>query len=916
MVILNNEYHDIALSEFLVFSDETGAKNPLQIFQSTNTLPMQEKKFRYRGGSVQWLVGTIENRSDRKTWILVQRRAWLSALDIWVLDPEGRLIQHIGPLGATQQAIEKRPKPALGFEIPVEFALDSRSVLLIRIDPIMLRATDGFYLATENLVANHSRWRGFLLPLFLGCLIAIVISHIILVLQVGDGRFAILALAALTSAAASFLFDGGFHGIGFTISNDLFVELVRNLTLWRWTLLFIFFWTYAWPAIRHTWINTIFILTQLLLVGIPFLFPPNSAGFLVMTGCVFASTLLCTGGCWAAFRRGIAGAVTLLAAPMVGLVLYLAIFLPAFADVLGSPGGWIAKNVHIIDYVHRGLLVLLILGLSATLNTRIRALHLERQVAAQENRMRSEFIAMMNHELRTPIASLLGAVELLKKTVSEDARSDLLARIQRAGMILEQLIGDILSLSRAQHQTTKLEDVAFAPYDLLKIVEAVFGQQASEKGINLTVSHTGLPEHILGHESALRQILLNLVANAVKFTDRGAVHLRLIGRRVNDDTLHLTATVTDTGVGMGPETLSRAFEPFFQADRSIGRRHGGSGLGLSICRSLLDAIGGTIQIRSALGRGTTVIVSQPVRPAPPAVVTTPSRRTQRTEARTILLVDDVEENRLIIGQLLAASGHAVTVAPNAIAALECLKTAPHPHIDILVTDIHMPKMSGFALCHEVRRLRDDRISGIPIVALTADTRPDIGQACLDAGFNAVLTKPATITELQSMIADQTVTRSSPCNRPPTQEAGVGLSVQSADHATAASAGQTLLDGPELDARIALLGRDLLIRSATLFLKNVAVYQAELQASWQSADRNRTSAALHRMVSSASAFGLLAVTRHGQHLRHFLDSYGFPAEDQLNRFLLEFTESVHCLRAYLSIDEVSNDSSPMCGPMPQ
>jgi len=403
--------------------------------------------------------------------------------------------------------------------------------------------------------------------------------------------------------------------------------------------------------------------------------------------------------------------------------------------------------------------------------------------AAAANRAKSEFLANMSHEIRTPMSAILGYIELVADGCEKRCdfgRSPLgqyVDTINRNARYLLQLLNDILDLSRIEAGKMQLEIVPCALLELLADVETLMQVRATAK--NLTLRFTGdglLPEVIATDPTRLRQILVNLVGNAIKFTERGSVTVvaRLVEAPPDGSTttagappaqgcaagprLHLA--VQDTGIGIGPEQLERLFEPFSQADSSINRKYGGSGLGLSISRRLTEMLGGELTVESQPGVGSTFHVTIPVGPlesvslveyrrAAPAAIRTSQPAVPRLRGR-VLLVEDGPDNQRLLATLLTRAGAEVTTAENGALAIEAVQRAiaSGRPFGVILMDMQMPVLDGY---RATQRLRQQSYRG-PIVALTAHAMASDREKCLAAGCDDYMTKPIERERLLLLVA--------------------------------------------------------------------------------------------------------------------------------------------------------------------
>lgn len=372
------------------------------------------------------------------------------------------------------------------------------------------------------------------------------------------------------------------------------------------------------------------------------------------------------------------------------------------------------------------------------------------------SRAKSEFLANMSHELRTPMNGLLGMLDLtLDSRLAADQR-DQVETAQRCAYSLLALLNDILDLSKIEAGKMLFEKT---PMDASTVVEdcvKAFLAKASQKGIQLQIQRhpsTG-PVRVSGDPLRLRQIVTNLISNAVKFTESGGVQVRLDASVPRlDGRVEIRVEVLDTGAGIPPDKLPQIFDKFTQADSSITRKYGGTGLGLAISRQLVELQGGTIRAESELGRGSLFTVVIPMEPAPLAEKELPAapaaREVGADRSRVhVLLVEDNLVNQKVVIAVLRKKGYQIDVAGDGKQALMMLEASLQPY-NLVLMDVQMPIMDGMEATRLMRL--DPRWRNLPVIAMTAHAMNGDKERCLEAGMDAYIAKPVQPTHLISMI---------------------------------------------------------------------------------------------------------------------------------------------------------------------
>ena len=367
-------------------------------------------------------------------------------------------------------------------------------------------------------------------------------------------------------------------------------------------------------------------------------------------------------------------------------------------------------------------------------------LRLKRAEAELAVAAKSEFLANMTHELRTPLNAIVGFSGLLKKsgalTQGDQRRADL---IYDAGQTLLHVVNDVLDYSKLEAGAIDLETLAFDPAAIAGSITDILGVQAAEKGLAIAVKVEGERQTLLGDGARLRQVLLNLVSNAIKFTARGGVEV-LVRQAAVEGGQRLEIEVSDTGIGLRPEQLETIFARFTQADASISRKFGGTGLGLAISRCIVEAMGGTIGVRSIEGQGATFWISLTLPLADGLAVEGHDAVdiTGPSQPLRLLVVEDNMVNQELIVALLSPFDLSIVTAADGVEAVEA---ASREDFDLILMDIQMPNMDGLTATRRIRADCPAARRQPPIIAMTANVMPDQIARCLAAGMDDHIGKP-------------------------------------------------------------------------------------------------------------------------------------------------------------------------------
>lgn len=526
-----------------------------------------------------------------------------------------------------------------------------------------------------------------------------------------------------------------------------------------------------------------------------------------------------------------------------------------------------------------------------------------RSRAEHADRAKTTFLGTLSHELRTPISGMLGLLELLQPTLATPTQQHQLAQIRAAATLLLELLEDMLDFARIEAGRVHVDRAPFRLRQAVDDVFAVQGARAAGRGLALVSDIApAIPEQLVGDRPKLSQILLNLIGNAIKFSDEGVVQLRIVPL---DRPTHLRFSVIDHGIGIAPEQQAEVFEPFVQV-RDQGRHHAGTGLGLAVCKRLVQALGGRIELDSTPGAGTTVRFDLAFEAAPADTVSAASPVAGPTAGgaeagsvlpspgHPVLVVEDDPVNRLVTERFLELLGQRPLSADSVGAALQRVRET---EVALALVDMNLPDGDGLTLLSRLRTLPS--FGTKPAVLVSAHVPRQAVQTVLDAGFDAVLQKPLTRARLGAVLAGLLP------NTTPSTPSGAPEHPLQAQHARAEGRADVQQPAPRVDATFLSAERDML--GSTTLDRIVAVFEqqgealmASLSRSAAAADAQTCRRLAHKLRGSAANLGLSKLSLHAAGLEHRLGapSQGDALQPEVEALAAEYRHSLQALRDFL------------------
>ncbi|ABK45853.1 multi-sensor hybrid histidine kinase [Magnetococcus marinus MC-1] len=516
---------------------------------------------------------------------------------------------------------------------------------------------------------------------------------------------------------------------------------------------------------------------------------------------------------------------------------------------------WIREQGAAFRDTHKQILFLIGCAFDVTpLKETERALSTAKQEAESANHAKSAFLATMSHEIRTPLNGITGMIELLQRSALSVEQRQQVETISKCSVVLMDILNDILDLSKIEAGQLVLERAPFSPTQLLLNLLEVMQPQARNKELDLQLNmDEKLPSTMLGDATRLRQVALNLIGNAIKFTPRGWVKISLLVHERIDDIVWVELAVQDQGIGIADEKLVHLFNPFTQADSSITRNYGGTGLGLAISKRLVEAMAGAISVTSIEGKGTHFRVTLPMQVAHtplPADAFAP-QETLALRPLQMLLVEDETVNQQVVCALLEDEGHHVDVANHGEeAVLMCQQRA----YQVILMDLRMPKMDGLSATEQIRQQGMNQQT--PIIALTADVLKSTLDRCLEVGMQQVLTKPIRLVQLNHALAHIGLPMAPP--RPPAQALSEPAPEATESALPTESEEDTCLNLTRLRYLVSNMDQDHLLNIIQAFKTTSENCLSGMQQALENGDEGALRHTAHKLAGSAATLGLQRV----------------------------------------------------------
>ena len=484
-----------------------------------------------------------------------------------------------------------------------------------------------------------------------------------------------------------------------------------------------------------------------------------------------------------------------------------------------------------------------------------RSLEQEKERAQAASIAKSEFLAIASHELRTPMNGVLGMASLLMRSDMTDEQRERVKTIEDSGKALLGLLNEILDVSKIESGKLEMETAEFALREMVHGVGSLLGAKAQQVGLDFTTTiHPEVPDILVGDQTRVRQVLLNIVGNAIKFTRNGGISVTVSCTGLNPPAAQLRFDVADTGIGIDENDKLRIFEKFTQADSSTTRQFGGTGLGLAICKELVHLMGGEISVESTVGKGSRFWFELEFEIGDQSAANSHASPTAEIQFKRklrplkVLVAEDNSVNQEIAKFTLLDAGHSVDIVSNGLEAVAAVQDTAY---DIVLMDAHMPHMDGMTATKKIRELRSP-LSDIPIISLTADAMVGDRERFLEAGMNDYISKPFDVDNLLNTMAYHVGEARVPPPKPASLNTGiVPLQTQASEFDESESG-----LAPEISESLRQKKPDLWNRLVDIFLTETPHSLNTLQNAIIDGDFTKARMAAHTIKSSSANMGAL------------------------------------------------------------
>jgi len=775
------------------------------------------------GRQVYWLVFDITNTSATADWGLAVYNSLVNRIDVYVLNGDKLESHHV----SGREAIVKDPLPSVnvGYSIPLTMPLGETRSIAFRADAALLYPFT-IYAMPKLEVDSAFFQRSLLFTLITGAMLALLFYNMMLGFSLRDRNYLLYCFYVASNIALyvavlgvtesffkfydqHFLLHPLFHGAT-QLSGGWFVYRFLNLRkniptmgiLFHLYFLFLALVMMLWPFVEGS------LLVEALMLGVLVLLP-----LLIISSGI---------GVW----RKIPGALYIL----IGW----GILMLGAARISGDLFGLTDERTDLGGMSVYAAALIEMFVLSLALADRVRQLRLDKLSADQANSAKSTFLATMSHEIRTPLNGILATVEMLSRSALSEGQRKYVETIHSSGSALRALLNNVLDYAKAESRNFVASPHPLKIDLLVNGIVDLMSSRAQDRGIPIYVTiDPGLPHLVSGDSLMLRQVLLNLLSNAEKFTKSGRIDVRVAPCPGNDIPNGIRFEIEDTGIGIAQSQHEVVFQHFSQVDNSPSRHHGGTGLGLAIAKKMVVAMGGTIGLESKVGKGSVFYVDIPLPTVDEEVLTDFSNENliyhtnSKLRALNILVVDDVQINRDILADYLISEGHSATTAVSGPEALGLMKAGS---FDAIMMDLFMPGMDGMETTHQARKLLPD----IPIIGVTAATGMEQKLACLSAGMNDVLEKPLNFDLVEMVLRRIVLSREK------------------------TTAPLPILNPDAYLRTAAFLGKDKANDLLSEFVAQSAAVIDDLEASWIAGNNEEVGSHSHKLAGMSGAVGLIAL----------------------------------------------------------